>query len=407
MPEGTSPIKLNLGAGDLPLPEYINIDRKTGGEAFPLSEDGLCPRKSESAEEVRASHVLEHFPAAQAIDVLKEWVRVLRPGGVLKVAVPNFDKIIGAVNAGNPNAWPIQGYIYGGQTDENDYHKSGYNEEWLRHLLALAGLVDIRPWTSEIQDCAALPISLNLQGTKPIEIPAMSRPFPSHRRIAAVMSMPRLAFATNMFSALQAFVPLQIPFEKVEGAWWCQCMERVMTPHLTDGTEFIITLDYDAAFRIEHVHQICALMEDHPEADAIVPIQFKRAELSHLFRPIDPTTGEYRTGTMSMEEFEPPLVPIGWGHFALSVFRVESLKKMSHPWFQARTAPDGTWGDGRTDADIAFWEKFRKAGNKVFLATHVSIGHLELMASMADHNLQRFHVHAEDLQRKWPENARK
>jgi len=180
-----------------------------------------------------------------------------------------------------------------------------------------------------------------------------------------------------------------------------------MSPKMDDGTEFIITLDYDAAFRLEHVHALCVLMDENPDVDAVVPIQFKRAEASFLFRPIDPATGEYRTGAMSLEEFEKPLVPIGWGHFGLSVFRVSALKKMTHPWFQSRPAPDGTWGDGRTDADIGFWEKFRSAGNKVCLATHVGISHLELMASLPDQNIKPFHVHAEDLQRNWPANARR
>jgi hypothetical protein len=272
--------------------------------------------------------------------------------------------------------------------------------------MTLAGLTDIQQWKSEAQDCASLPVSLNLQGTKPLTPAAISKPFPSHRRMTAVMSMPRLAFATNMFSALQAFAPLQIPFEKVEGAWWDQCIERVISTHV-DSAEYIFTLDYDSAFRPEHVHQLAVLMEEHPEADAIVPVQFKRCDSMHLFRPIDRVTGQYRTGAMTLDEFDAPLVPIGWGHFGLTIFRASAFKKMTHPWFYGRPAPDGTWGEGRTDADIAFWEKFRAAGNNVFLAPHVAIGHLELMAAMPDQTLQKFHVHAEELQRKWPENARR
>lgn len=36
-----------------------------------------------------ASHVLEHIPWYKTEEVLREWVRVLKPGGVLEVWVPD------------------------------------------------------------------------------------------------------------------------------------------------------------------------------------------------------------------------------------------------------------------------------------------------------------------------------
>ena len=78
-------IKLNLGAGDIPIDGYISIDRKTGQEAYPLAyEDG-------SVDEIRASHILEHFGLREISAVLKNWWDKLKPGGLLKIAVPDFD----------------------------------------------------------------------------------------------------------------------------------------------------------------------------------------------------------------------------------------------------------------------------------------------------------------------------
>jgi ubiquinone/menaquinone biosynthesis C-methylase UbiE len=71
--------------------------------------------------------------------VLREWVRVLKPGGVLKIATVDMDKVFDAVAAGNPDGWPIQGYLYGGQTDANDFHKSGYNDGGCEHLMTRVG----------------------------------------------------------------------------------------------------------------------------------------------------------------------------------------------------------------------------------------------------------------------------
>jgi SAM-dependent methyltransferase len=139
---------------------------------------------------IRASHVLEHFPHGQIADVLKEWVRVLKPGGELRIAVPNFEWIAENYVAGQPIN--TQGYVMGGQIDEADFHKAIFDKRSLTRQLAGAGLMLIREWKSELQDCAALPVSLNLCGTKPHQ---------SEISVSAVMSMPRLAFTDNMFSA--------------------------------------------------------------------------------------------------------------------------------------------------------------------------------------------------------------
>ncbi|TXH51087.1 MAG: hypothetical protein E6Q97_19150, partial [Desulfurellales bacterium] len=65
-------MKLNLGSGDYPLEGYINLDAKHSDQLFPLVPnrypgDGIPQGglTSNSADEVRASHVLEHFPHGQ------------------------------------------------------------------------------------------------------------------------------------------------------------------------------------------------------------------------------------------------------------------------------------------------------------------------------------------------------
>jgi hypothetical protein len=170
-------MKLNLGSGDCPLDGYFNFDAKNGDSLYPLRGAEGCAShiSGSSADEVRASHVLEHFPHGQTLDVLKEWVRVLKPGGWLKIAVPDFDWIVNA----QKEAWVLgntegisaadllQSYLMGGQVDGNDYHKAIFTKIKLKWLLEDCGLVNVRPWASEIQDCASLPVSLNLMGQKP------------------------------------------------------------------------------------------------------------------------------------------------------------------------------------------------------------------------------------------------
>ena len=43
-----------------------------------------------SAEEILSVHVIEHFYYWEVADVLKEWVRVLKPGGRMIIECPNL-----------------------------------------------------------------------------------------------------------------------------------------------------------------------------------------------------------------------------------------------------------------------------------------------------------------------------
>jgi hypothetical protein len=159
-------LKLNVGSGERHIEGYVSVDRKGGGEAFPLKYYGkdVAP---ETVDVIRASHVLEHFPYPQTPDVVKHWVDCLKPGGVLKVAVPDFAYLAKAYAEGKDTPHPIEAYLMGGHTDGDDRHGAIFDEAKLRALLEGAGLTNVEPWESEITDCATLPVSLNLQGTKP------------------------------------------------------------------------------------------------------------------------------------------------------------------------------------------------------------------------------------------------
>ena len=69
-------LKLNIGAGNTVIDGFTPIDRALGSEAYPL------PYADSTVDEIRASHILEHFDFKQAQDALSEWVRVLKPGGL-------------------------------------------------------------------------------------------------------------------------------------------------------------------------------------------------------------------------------------------------------------------------------------------------------------------------------------
>jgi SAM-dependent methyltransferase len=364
------PIRINVGAGATPLPGYTNIDRKTGQEAYPLAFP------DESVDEVRASHVLEHFGHHEVLKVLADWVRVLRPGGVLKVAVPDFRTIAEGYLARVPDMW--QAYAMGGQLDANDYHGSLFDSDILYDCLERSGLIDIEPWVSDAVDCAAKPISLNLMGRKPVR---------RKLKVACAMSVPRLGFMSNFFAWADALQPLGIVPVALEGAFWGQCLERVMATQAAAGADWILTVDYDSFFTREHIEQLLLTADNHPEADAIVPVQMKRSNEGTPLMTMAGPDGK-PLGRVPMETFDRPLTKIATGHFGCTLIRVDKLRSLPHPWFKGEPNDKGQWEEGRVDDDIYFWRKWAEAGNSAYLANRVVIGHGEYLVMLPDENFR-------------------
>jgi len=103
---------LNLGCGTRFHPKWTNVDFVSLGPGV-LSVDlrAGVPFEDETFDVVYHSHLLEHFPKSEAANFLKECCRVLKRGGVLRVAVPDLEGIarayLGAVSealSGKPEA---------------------------------------------------------------------------------------------------------------------------------------------------------------------------------------------------------------------------------------------------------------------------------------------------------------
>lgn len=370
-------IRLNLGAGPQPIDGWQNLDAKTGHSIYPL------PFGDGTVDVVRASHVLEHYPRADVPKVLADWIRVLKPGGELRLAVPDFGKVAASYVAGEP--MNVQGYVMGGQGDEYDFHRTAFDTPTLPRAMAAAGLMLIRPWQSEIQDCAALPVSLNLAGTKPHH-PQLT--------VACVMSLPRLSWTANVMCWVEALMPHQIAPRCYTGAYWDQCIERSIEEAIAEQKpDLILTVDYDTVFTRRDVGMMIQLACCHPEADAIAPIQSARGRKGPLMAVHGDKVREGDTDMVHVPSFEfaGNLKRAATAHFGMTLLRTSAIAKLSKPWFRSTPAPDGTWGDGRRDADIAFWDAWEAAGNSMFIANRVPVGHLEMMISWPGQDLQKIH----------------
>ncbi len=141
-------IKLNLGCGWRNFGEdWIHID---GGDYNHLDHSNITKLKfkDNSVDLIYASHVLEYFDRDEVIPILQEWYRVLKPNGILRLAVPNFRAMVELYLF---EEYPIENFLgplYGKMEMGGDmiYHKTTYDWNSLFNLLKKIKFSDIRKY---------------------------------------------------------------------------------------------------------------------------------------------------------------------------------------------------------------------------------------------------------------------
>jgi SAM-dependent methyltransferase len=111
-----------------------------GVEIYGLQYRSLQDLPSESADVVRLSHVLEHIREPRA--VLRCIHRILRPGGICVVLVPNYEPLSCLLRNSVLRCWPGQhdfrGDIYSPQ------HVLGFNSRSLERAFTIAGFESVK-----------------------------------------------------------------------------------------------------------------------------------------------------------------------------------------------------------------------------------------------------------------------
>jgi predicted SAM-dependent methyltransferase len=88
------PRRLHLGCGDRFHPAWINLDLHPQHPSVRAHDvTAPLPFADLSIDAVYHAHLLEHLPRADALPFLRECLRVLRPGGILRVVVPDLEQI--------------------------------------------------------------------------------------------------------------------------------------------------------------------------------------------------------------------------------------------------------------------------------------------------------------------------
>ena len=157
-------MKLNLGCGRDIKEGYVNIDINSFDQKVMKADIGKLDNfLNESVDEIFLSHVLEHFDNKDLRPILKEWNRILKKNGKIRIIVPN---VIGAVKAFLENRLVTVGFarhyknwspeeivfqmlygradILGDDKSEYDQHRTGFCYNRLKRFLEECGFQIIK-----------------------------------------------------------------------------------------------------------------------------------------------------------------------------------------------------------------------------------------------------------------------
>jgi predicted SAM-dependent methyltransferase len=93
----SSPVLLNLGAGPRGVNDshWVNVDAAPEpGVSFLIDFQRPLPFDDASFDGVFCEHVLEHFGQAEGERLAREVARILRPGGLFRVVVPDAELVL-------------------------------------------------------------------------------------------------------------------------------------------------------------------------------------------------------------------------------------------------------------------------------------------------------------------------
>ena len=174
---------LHIGCGDIDAPGFINLDARPQPHVHIVTTNlfRLAMIPDNVADLIYMSHVLEHVSHRDIVSTLREMHRILKNGGVLRVSVPDFDRIIDIYQGNDRDATSIEQPLMGGQDYSFNYHYAVFNDAHLRKHMLNSGFKNTRTWDPnnceyhDFDDWASryisykgreFPISLNIEAIK-------------------------------------------------------------------------------------------------------------------------------------------------------------------------------------------------------------------------------------------------
>ncbi len=141
-------MKFNIGCGKRNFgDEWIHVD---GGNHDHLdsSDIFITGYKENTANLIYSSHFIEYFNRDEVVPLLERWKKILKPNGVLRLAVPDFEIFVKLYISGKYSLESFLGPLYGKMqmSDNTIYHKTTYDFTSLQDLLQSIGMRKIKKY---------------------------------------------------------------------------------------------------------------------------------------------------------------------------------------------------------------------------------------------------------------------
>lgn len=168
-------LRLNLGSGGVFYKGFLSVDLHDQradviADATKLDLDDGC------VQEILAIHLFEHLSPYKADDALREWFRVLRPGGKLVMEMPDIEdlckRFLSTQDFGD--RWGVLNAMYapvnttgeGAATEITSPHLYGYWSADLVNRLVQTGFTDVQLGPEQFPH--PYPPNLHIEATKPV-----------------------------------------------------------------------------------------------------------------------------------------------------------------------------------------------------------------------------------------------
>ncbi|MGH2978465.1 MAG: class I SAM-dependent methyltransferase [Solirubrobacterales bacterium] len=143
--------RLNWGCGEHPEPGWLNSDVKDvpGIDIVADLRTGL-PLATDSIDYITSIHALPELPYPDLVPALTELRRVLKPGGVLRLALPDLERGIAAYERGDLDYFHVPdedarsiGAKFVTQMTWYGYSRSLFVHDFVEELLQRAGFARV------------------------------------------------------------------------------------------------------------------------------------------------------------------------------------------------------------------------------------------------------------------------
>lgn len=171
---------IDLGCGDpehsykTPEGEPLRVDLREEVQPDYRCDIRKLPFGTGEFDIVFSSHTLEHFSVAEVPDIMDEWTRILKPGGEMRLMLPNLEWAARQIMNGEVDN-NVMNVLYGKQSYDLNYHKVGFTPGVIQRLLVGRGFKhfvwDFHTYNMLVRAWKEKPAGMLEDGTIPEGVP--------------------------------------------------------------------------------------------------------------------------------------------------------------------------------------------------------------------------------------------